>query len=673
MANLDKRYKDTLKRALENAVTDIEKAAITDKLIGLGENLTPIVVTPKSSINTDAMNSRVLDILERSAALPRRKDVYPDIYETKELNRRIADIKPLITRDLGEPGRYDATVRESLKQPLMIPVLKKDTPAEANKKLAMKTYLDVANNQAALNIDDNAFADALAMSDAYKNAQPMVNIVEDVITPKKETTPSKLTAENLGNIYKYILLPAMGIAETVSSKGRRGGETALAAMQAFDVGYANRKAKEVADIKFQEEKKKIARHDALLKQLKELESYKVGDISTIADKDVADAPTGLEGILSNIPEDATEEEARAILEQNMKRSDAYLTPQMPSKSVSDSRKRASMAKMLGIPVDKLIGSESERTTKAQGAIEQFVRETDPLKYYELISKKQTLPKGASMKDKLLSEYDNATPERQKEIVSLLKLANNPFKASEALGELPSDYDTYTEEQKLSYISDRLAKSGNLSGSATVITKGLGVKTDKRDTEIKLAKDFSKVSEDYRDVKKNYNLMQNAHDSYVRTPDDKKVAGIVDQTLITLFNKILDPTSVVRESEYDRTPQGMALMDLLSGYYEKLAKGGPGITPEYRAEMVGQAKLALEAYQQSVKLMANKYKSDADAYGLDIERIIPSDVLSDIGYTKKEVSKNTSTTIPIIKTQEEFDALPSGADFYDINGVLKEKE
>jgi hypothetical protein len=46
-------------------------------------------------------------------------------------------------------------------------------------------------------------------------------------------------------------------------------------------------------------------------------------------------------------------------------------------------------------------------------------------------------------------------------------------------------------------------------------------------------------------------------------------------LIT-FQKILDPTSVVRESEYARSADGVALTARMEGYMERLAKGGAGV-------------------------------------------------------------------------------------------------
>lgn len=66
------------------------------------------------------------------------------------------------------------------------------------------------------------------------------------------------------------------------------------------------------------------------------------------------------------------------------------------------------------------------------------------------------------------------------------------------------------------------------------------------------------------------------------PTDSKVA--IDQSLITIFNKMLDPASVVRESEYARTSQDISLLNRLKGKWDKIQSGGAGLTDEERRAM-----------------------------------------------------------------------------------------
>ena len=50
-----------------------------------------------------------------------------------------------------------------------------------------------------------------------------------------------------------------------------------------------------------------------------------------------------------------------------------------------------------------------------------------------------------------------------------------------------------------------------------------------------------------------------------------------QAILISFNKLLDPGSVVRESEYARSATGQSALETLKGYADKLKKGGAGVT------------------------------------------------------------------------------------------------
>jgi len=56
-------------------------------------------------------------------------------------------------------------------------------------------------------------------------------------------------------------------------------------------------------------------------------------------------------------------------------------------------------------------------------------------------------------------------------------------------------------------------------------------------------------------------------------DSEGGRNFVDQALITIFNKINDPTSVVRESEFARSAEGLAALESLDAKYQSLLVGG----------------------------------------------------------------------------------------------------
>lgn len=106
---------------------------------------------------------------------------------------------------------------------------------------------------------------------------------------------------------------------------------------------------------------------------------------------------------------------------------------------------------------------------------------------------------------------------------------------------------------------------------------------------------------------------------LKASGDNMVA--VDQSIITTFNKMLDPTSVVRESEYARTAQDMALLNRIKGKWDKLSTGGAGLTSEERqamARMVSAFKdIADEQYNQQV----DYYSGLAERYGYQPENVV----------------------------------------------------
>jgi hypothetical protein len=120
---------------------------------------------------------------------------------------------------------------------------------------------------------------------------------------------------------------------------------------------------------------------------------------------------------------------------------------------------------------------------------------------------------------------------------------------------------------------------------------------------------------------------------------KKVEwGVVDQPLITLFNKLLDPSSVVRESEYARTPQNQAYIDDLRGRYAKYKEGGAGITPEFRAELLSVADTLAAAAEDGFKRYAAGEIKNAVTWG-----VTPTEVLGNYAelFADKKPAPTTS--------------------------------
>lgn len=96
---------------------------------------------------------------------------------------------------------------------------------------------------------------------------------------------------------------------------------------------------------------------------------------------------------------------------------------------------------------------------------------------------------------------------------------------------------------------------------------------------------------------------------------------VDQTLITVLNKMLDPTSVVRESEYARTPGDQAFLDSIRGKIDKISTGGAGLTPPERDALTRMIQNFYDVAKGQYDEQSSYYTELASRYGFDPQNIV----------------------------------------------------
>lgn len=146
--------------------------------------------------------------------------------------------------------------------------------------------------------------------------------------------------------------------------------------------------------------------------------------------------------------------------------------------------------------------------------------------------------------------------------------------------------------------------------------------------------------EFQDIDTKYNVMLKAYD--VSKTGKNMIA--VDQALITLFNKMTDPQSVVRESEYARTPENMSLVNQIKGKVEKIMKGGAGLTATERAALTDMGKTFYQVYATRY----NEVLQDTDDMAT-LQGINPKIVTGQ--YRRRDAGGTTTVTSP--KTADEF--------------------
>jgi hypothetical protein len=116
----------------------------------------------------------------------------------------------------------------------------------------------------------------------------------------------------------------------------------------------------------------------------------------------------------------------------------------------------------------------------------------------------------------------------------------------------------------------------------------------------------------------YGLMQTAWNEFSKNPSFRDPAG---QTLLVTFQKVLDPESVVRESEYARSVEGQALTRQLAGWWQKLTTGGPAVSnADLQAYMNTMRAWAAEA-QKYHDAKKSRIKLAADDLEIPMDRIV----------------------------------------------------
>lgn len=95
---------------------------------------------------------------------------------------------------------------------------------------------------------------------------------------------------------------------------------------------------------------------------------------------------------------------------------------------------------------------------------------------------------------------------------------------------------------------------------------------------------------------------------------------IDQAIISVFNKVNDPGSVVRESEYARTPENLPMVNRIVGAVSKWKQGGAGMTSDDRDALVLAAKIIANTVGQKFNEQKRQYNELATLQGLD-DRLI----------------------------------------------------
>jgi hypothetical protein len=159
------------------------------------------------------------------------------------------------------------------------------------------------------------------------------------------------------------------------------------------------------------------------------------------------------------------------------------------------------------------------------------------------------------------------------------------------------------------------KSEPIKTGVNVITPG-----QELNAGITLRKEFTAnpLVKSYLEIASQTDKMNYALERMGQTRD----RNAIDQSIIMTFNRILDPTSVVRESEYARTADGISMLSWAEGKLKRVAAGGAGLTDKDRIEMVKMANIFADSSKAVYDRIEKDYIDIITSNKLDPSKILP---------------------------------------------------
>jgi hypothetical protein len=131
-----------------------------------------------------------------------------------------------------------------------------------------------------------------------------------------------------------------------------------------------------------------------------------------------------------------------------------------------------------------------------------------------------------------------------------------------------------------------------------------------------------LRDEYTTQTANFRVITDAYKKIMTTAD----TGAGDMSLLYQYVKLLDPGSVVRESEFATAAASGSFGDQIQGAVQRLATG-KRLTPELTTQFRNEAKNIFDQQQSSANQTAEQYRRLAIDYGLDPTRVVPGSAKS----------------------------------------------
>lgn len=143
------------------------------------------------------------------------------------------------------------------------------------------------------------------------------------------------------------------------------------------------------------------------------------------------------------------------------------------------------------------------------------------------------------------------------------------------------------------------------------TEAAGRDSKQFDQAIKLQDKFNNQSKDFFKVRDSFERIK-------ASATDPSAAG--DLALIFNYMKVLDPGSVVRESEFANAQNAAGVPDKIRAQYNQVLRG-ERLAPNTRADFVGRAGKLFQSQAAIQQRNIDRYSQIADRWGLDSADVV----------------------------------------------------
>jgi len=237
----------------------------------------------------------------------------------------------------------------------------------------------------------------------------------------------------------------------------------------------------------------------------------------------------------------------------------------------------------------------------------------------------------------LAMNPNIDPEAAKRIVDVVQLTT------------PKEKETFrpiTESERKSLnlpadIAYQVSSSGKISqvGQGPLVKNIIGGQQG-LDNELKIRSAFSGEP-----VYKARQEMQSAYGQITDALRQSSPAG--DLAAATKFMKLLDPGSVVRESELYLAMQASGALDRMVNY-ANLRLSGQKLTPDQRKDFQSLADKLYSTATSTYNQKRNEYAGLAEAYGLDVNRAVGAPAILPETKERAEPRQAPSMSTPTVQ-------------------------